>query len=49
MTAERLKKQREELVKELEQLKANLHATNGAIQILDKLISEEEANVEGAK
>jgi len=49
VTAERLKQQREELVKELEQLKANLHATNGAIQILDKLIAEEEANVEGTK
>ena len=49
MTGERLKQEREELVKAAEQLKANLHATNGAIQILDKLIAEEEANVEGTK
>lgn len=44
MTVERLKQQREDLVKELEQIKANLIATNGAIQILDKLIAEEDAN-----
>ena len=42
MTVERLKEQREQLIKEMEQIKANLHATTGAIQILDKLIAEED-------
>ncbi len=38
----RMKQERVQLLKELEQLKANLHATTGAIQIIDKLIAEEE-------
>jgi len=50
----RVVEQREQLAKELEQHKANLHATSGAIQILDKLLNEMDAeskevaaNVEG--
>jgi hypothetical protein len=42
MTTERLRQQRDQLAKESEQIKANLIATGGAIQILDKLIAEEE-------
>jgi hypothetical protein len=43
MTVERVKQLREQLAKEREQIKATLDATCGAIQILDKLITEESA------
>lgn len=41
MTLHRLIALREKLERELAQITANLHATNGAIQILNQLIEEE--------
>jgi len=43
MTRDQLVEKRDQLLQDMEQIKANMHATSGAIQILDKLIAEEEA------
>ena len=43
VTRERLLTQRAELEQDILKLQANLHATTGAIQILDRLLAELDA------